>query len=113
MKKDNADGFVNPENLHISGFKALLQILKKIGRKKISRQLHGGHFDYFKIIFQLIALKRNFTLVKINMTAVALFSVAHENGQCQWTRIPRKPIYIRFQGTIVNSKEQIANWRLF
>ena len=32
------------------------------------------------------------------MAAIASFSVAHENGQYQYTLKPRKPIYTRFQG---------------
>ena len=36
---------------------------------------------------------------------MASFSVAHENGQCQIDLQTPKPIYARFQGTIVNSKK--------
>ena len=31
------------------------------------------------------------------MAAIASFSVARENGQCQQTRRPWKPMYTRFQ----------------
>ena len=41
------------------------------------------------------------------MAAMALFLVAYEKGQSRWIRQPRKLTYIRFQGTIANSKK---NW---
>ena len=43
------------------------------------------------------------------MAAIALFSVAHENDQCQQIRSPRKSIYTRFKGTIVNSEKKLSS----
>ena len=42
---------------------------------------------------------------KINMAAVASFSVAYENRQYQYTSRHRRPIYAKFQSTIVNCKK--------
>ena len=51
------------------------------------------------------------------MAAVASFSVAHENGQRQRTRRPRKPIYTDFKGILKKKLDQkktlVARWRPF
>ena len=36
---------------------------------------------------------KEFLNLKIKMAAIAWFSVAHENGQCEQTRRPQKHIY--------------------
>ena len=38
------------------------------------------------------------------MAAIASFLVAHENGLCQYTRRPRRPIYTKFQGNYERKK---------
>ena len=46
-------------------------------------------------------------LDKINMAAIASFSVKHENGQYEYSRRHRRPIYTKFQSTTVNCKKNI------